>query len=69
MALKETGRVFIVKELIEDKPAGCGCVTVALLVGALLYALPSLLQTIFSLALPVLVILGVVWFVKKFFLK
>ncbi|SQE95216.1 Uncharacterised protein [Streptococcus equi subsp. zooepidemicus] len=46
MALKETGRVFVVKELIEEKSSGCGCVTIALLIGAGIYVFPVLLQSI-----------------------
>ncbi|BDD42097.1 hypothetical protein [Streptococcus ruminantium] len=62
MALKETGRVFVVKELIEEKSAGCGCVTIALLIGAGIYVFPVLLQSI----LPILVIVGIIWLFKKF---
>ncbi|WP_062004723.1 hypothetical protein [Streptococcus cristatus] len=69
MAFKETGRVFVIKEFIEEKAAGCGCVTITLLIGALLYTLPALFQSLFSLALTVLVIIGIVWLIKKFLSK
>lgn len=62
MAFRETGRVFVVKELIEEKPAGCGCVTVALLIGAGIYVFPMLLQSI----LPILLIVGIIWLFKMF---
>lgn len=65
MALKETGRVFVVKELIEEKSAGCGCVTITLLIGAGIYVFPVLLQAVF----PSLVIIGIVWLIKKFVSK
>lgn len=69
MAFKETGRVFVIKEFIEEKPAGCGCVTIALLIGAIFYTLPVLFQSILSLAFPILVIMGIVWLIKKILSK
>lgn len=64
MALKETGVWY--KEYVEEpQKAGCGCVTVAILIGAGIYALPVLLQAVF----PILVIIGIVWLIKKFVSK
>lgn len=66
MDYKPTGRVFV--EYIQEKPAsGCGCIGAMIIGFALLYSLPSLLRLLLSLLFPILIIVFIIWIIKKIF--
>ena len=66
MDYNPTGRVFV--EYIQEKPAlGCGCIGAIIIGLAILYSLPSLIQLLLSLLFPILIIVFIIWIIKKIF--